>query len=109
MVFTAGITPYQSDDSTGPTEKFIHNYGQRVHHLSFLTENIEETYESLKKDGMQFLVELVGSEEEGLKQTFSQPSEYTLLVNEYIKRYGDFDGFFTKSNVTLLTAATDKQ
>jgi hypothetical protein len=58
---------------------------------------------------MQFLVELVGSEEEGLKQTFSQPSEYTLLVNEYIKRYGDFDGFFTKSNVTLLTAATDKQ
>ena len=29
--------------------------------------------------------------------------------NEYIHRYSDFDGFFTKSNVTLLTGATDKQ
>lgn len=109
MVFTAGITPYESDETTGPTEKFIHNYGSRVHHMAFLTENIEETYESLKNDGMGFLVDLVGSEDEGLKQTFSQPSENTLIVNEYIKRYGDFDGFFTKSNVTLLTAATDKQ
>ncbi|MCE1245844.1 MAG: VOC family protein [Firmicutes bacterium] len=109
MVFTAGISPYESDEKTGPTEKFVHNYGHRVHHMAFLTENIEDTYENLKKDGMGFLVELVGSEDEGLKQTFSQPSEYTLLVNEYIKRYGDFDGFFTKSNVTLLTAATDNQ
>jgi hypothetical protein len=34
---------------------------------------------------------------------------YALLVNEYIHRYGDFEGFFTKGNVTLLTAATGKQ
>jgi hypothetical protein len=58
---------------------------------------------------MHFLIDLVGSPDEGLKQTFSKQSEHTLLVNEYIHRYGDFDGFFTKSNVTLLTAATDVQ
>lgn len=70
---------------------------------------IDDTYDALGKDGMRFLVELVGSPDEGLKQTFTQPSKNTLLVNEYIHRYGDFDGFFSRSNVTLLTAATAKQ
>lgn len=108
-VFTSGITPYVSNEISGPTEKFIHNYGTRVHHIAFQTEKIEETYQAIKEDGMKFLIELVGSPEEGLKQTFTELSKNTLLVNEYIHRYGDFDGFFTKSNVTLLTAATDKQ
>jgi hypothetical protein len=109
MVFTSGISPYISDEISGPTEKFIHNYGSRVHHIAFQTEEIEDTYDSLVRDEMKFLIELVGSPEEGLKQTFTEPSGNTLLVNEYIHRYGDFDGFFSKSNVTLLTAATGKQ
>ncbi len=109
LVFTSGIAPYVSDRASGPTEKFIRNYGPRAHHMAFHTEQIEETFESLKRDGMGFLVELVGSPEEGLKQTFSDPLSQTMIVNEYIHRYGDFDGFFTKSNVTLLTAATGRQ
>jgi hypothetical protein len=109
MVFTSGISPYTSDQASGPTEKFIQNYGTRVHHIAFQTEEIEETYQALVKDGMNFLTKLVGSPEDGLRQAFSEPSANTLLVNEYIHRYGDFDGFFTKSNVTVLTAATDKQ
>ncbi len=44
-------------------------------------------------DGMKFLIDLVGSPAEGLKQTFTQPSVNTLLVNEYIHSYGDFNGF----------------
>jgi len=109
MVFTSGISPYVDDEKSGPTEKFVHNYGPRVHHMAFRTEQIEETVSALKHDGMSFLIDLVGSVPEGLKQIFSCPSENTLLVNEYIHRYGDFDGFFTRSNVTLLTGATDKQ
>ena len=58
---------------------------------------------------MRFLIELVGSPEEGLRQTFTEASKNTLLVTEYIHRYGDFDGFFTRSNVTRLTAATERQ
>jgi hypothetical protein len=58
---------------------------------------------------MKFLLDLTGSQEEGLLQIFSEPSRNTLLVTEYIHRYGDFDGFFTESNVTRLTAATGKQ
>ena len=109
MVFTSGISPYMSDGKSGPTEKFIHNYGTRVHHIAFNTENIEKTFAALKEGGMDFLIGLVGSQEEGLKQSFSVASPHTLLVSEYIHRYGDFDGFFTKSNVTLLTEATGKQ
>jgi 4-hydroxyphenylpyruvate dioxygenase-like putative hemolysin len=109
MVFTSGISPDPNDGASGPTEKFIRNYGSRVHHIAFKTEHIEETYQALQNDGMKFLIELVGSPEEGLKQTFTEPSENTLLVTEYIHRYGDFQGFFTRSNVTLLTAATDRQ
>jgi 4-hydroxyphenylpyruvate dioxygenase-like putative hemolysin len=109
MVFTSGISPYIDDEKSGPTEKFVHNYGPRVHHMAFRTEQIEDTVSALNSNGMNFLLDLVGSPEEGLKQIFSRPSENTLLVNEYIHRYGDFDGFFTKSNVTLLTGATAKQ
>ena len=109
MVFTSGIEPFRGDTDPGPTETFIHNYGTRVHHMAFQTDHIEETYETLKKDGMEFLVELVGSEDEGLKQTFSAPSPHTMIVNEYIHRYEGFDGFFTKSNVGMLTKATAKQ
>jgi len=109
MVFTSGISPYMDDERSGPTEKFVHHYGPRVHHIAFRTEAIEETVTALKNKGMNFLLDLVGSAEEGLKQIFSCPSENTLLVNEYIHRYGDFDGFFTRSNVTLLTGATARQ
>ncbi|MDO9324494.1 MAG: hypothetical protein Q7T80_06000 [Methanoregula sp.] len=109
MVFTSGITPYTSDEASGPTEKFIKDFGTRVHHMAFRTEKIEETVAALKKDGMEFLLELVGSETEGLMQIFSEPSHHTLMVNEYIHRFGGFDGFFTRSNVEKLTEATGKQ
>lgn len=109
MVFTSGISKYISDELSGPTEKFIRNYGTRVHHIAFRTNHIEETFKAIKDDGMKFLIELVGSTKEGLKQTFTLPSKNTLLVTEYIHRYKGFDGFFARSNTTLLTEATTKQ
>jgi 4-hydroxyphenylpyruvate dioxygenase-like putative hemolysin len=109
MVFTSGIRPFVSMEESGPTEKFIENYGPRVHHMAFSTEDIQETFRTFLGNGQQFMIDLVGSEEEGLRQTFTEPSEHTMLVNEYIHRYRGFDGFFTRSNITLLTGATEKQ
>lgn len=109
LVFTSGIAPSIDEEYAGPTEQYIKNYGTRVHHMAFRTENIEHTFNELRKDGMTFLIDLVGSPGEGLRQTFSEGSKNTLLVNEYIHRYGDFDGFFTKSNVSMLTESTKKQ
>lgn len=108
MVFTSGIR-FGAKPEDGPTEAFVHNYGQRTHHLAFEADPIETVVEGLKSIGVGFLGELVGSPEEGLKQIFTKPMPATLLVNEYIQRYGGFDGFFTASNVTLLTASTLNQ
>lgn len=111
QVFTSGIAPLslEAPDAAGPTERFIANYGTRPHHLAFGATGIEAVVSGLARDGMPFLSELVGSREEGLKQIFSAMSRRTLLVHEYIERYDGFDGFFTKSNVTHLTRATEKQ
>ncbi|MFB3893661.1 MAG: VOC family protein [Phycisphaerae bacterium] len=109
LVFTSGIAPYVDDNVSGPTEKFIHNYGPRTHHIAFATEDIERTFDALKADGMTFMIELVGGQSEGLHQTFTNPSPHTLIVSEYIHRYGGFTGYFTQSNVTALTLATGKQ
>jgi hypothetical protein len=109
QVFTSGIAPFKNLEESGPTEKFIYNYNTRAHHLAFETQNIEDAVVGLKADGLGFISDLVGSREEGLKQIFSQMSPTTFLINEYIKRYDGFDGFFTKSNVTLLTKATENQ
>ena len=109
QVFTSGIMPADGQADAGPTEGFIRNYGLRPHHMAFGTDSIEDVVAGLTADGMQFLSPLVGSREEGLKQIFSAMSARTLLVNEYIERYDGFDGFFTKSNVTRLTKATENQ
>lgn len=109
MVFTSGIVPDDGGDAAGPTEKFIRNYGTRVHHMALRTERIQETYGKLYEDGQEFMIELVGSPEEGLRQTFSEPSPHTMLVTELIERYGNFRGFFTRGNVTDLTGATEGQ
>jgi hypothetical protein len=110
QVFTTGIVPYQGLSSAfEPTERFIVDYGTRVHHMAWNTSRIEDVVDSLRTDGKRFLLELVGSEEEGLKQTFTEQSAQSMLVTEYIHRYAGFDGFFTKSNVTELTRATGIQ
>ena len=109
QVFTSGIGSSDVGHGAGPTEGFIANYGLRPHHMAFGADGIEEVVAGLRSEGMQFLSELVGSPEEGLKQIFSAMSPRTMLVNEYIERYDGFDGFFTKTNVTQLTKATEKQ
>ena len=109
MVFTSGIAPFVDMASSGPTERFTFNYGPRTHHLAWDTSRIDDVFAGLVDVGQEFLLDLVGSPDEGLKQTFSAMSHHTMLVNECIHRFGDFDGFFTKSNVTLLTEATKAQ
>ena len=77
--------------------------------MAFHTENIDYVFNELKQDGMGFLIDLVDSEKDGLKQTFTTGSTNTFLVNEYIYSFNDFNGFFTKINVELLTKATEIQ
>ncbi|HSH73900.1 MAG TPA: hypothetical protein VK974_12660 [Methylophilaceae bacterium] len=115
-VFTANNTPYfvnHLEHLPSPTETFVRNYGPRLHHVAIAVkdgeqngvENIDFVVNAITGQGKGFLLDVIGSKEEGLKQIFSNASEHSSLIIEYVQRYGDFNGFFTKDNVAALTAA----
>jgi hypothetical protein len=115
-VFTANNTPYfvnHLEKLPSPTETFVRNYGPRLHHLALAVRdgerhdvpNIDYVVEQIRQEGQDFLLDVIGSKEEGLKQIFSNASEHSSLIIEYVQRFGDFQGFFTKDNVAGLTHA----
>ena len=115
-VFTAANHPYFCNHLLGipsPTEAFVRNFGPRLHHFAVAVQdghtagmtNIDYVVHALRHCGRDFLLEVIGSEQEGLKQIFSNASEHSSLIIEYVQRFGDFHGFFTKENVAGLTAA----
>lgn len=115
-VFTANNSPYfvnHLEKLPSPTENFVRNYGPRLHHIAFSImdghyqeqENIDYVVDMIRKNGKEFLLQIIGSKEEGLKQIFSSASEHSSLIIEYVQRYGNFTGFFTKDNVAELTHA----
>lgn len=115
-VFTANNTPYfvnHLEKLPSPTETFVRNYGPRLHHIAIAVkdgardgmENIEFVVKAIAEQGKDFLLDVIGSREQGLKQIFSSASEHSSLIIEYVQRFGKFEGFFTRDNVAKLTAA----
>lgn len=116
-VFTAANTPHYVDNIVklpSPTEAFVLNYGKRMHHIAYGVadnekgqdhDNVDFVVDRLKENGIEFLLQVIGSAEEGLKQIFSRTSKYSLLITEYVQRFNGFQGFFTKKNVAFLTKA----
>ena len=115
-VFTANNTPYfinHLEKKPSPTETFVRNYGPRLHHIALAVrdgetdgkENIEHVVSQIAAQGRDFLLDVIGSRDQGLKQIFSSASEHSSLIIEYVQRFGDFKGFFTKDNVAELTHA----
>ncbi|WP_308388401.1 hypothetical protein [Acidithiobacillus sp. AMEEHan] len=115
-VFTAANHPYFCNhllQIPSPTESFVRNFGPRLHHIAIAVRdgntqgktNIDYVVSSLAECGQEFLLQVIGSEQEGLKQIFSRASTHTSLIIEYVQRFHGFQGFFTKDNVADLTAA----
>ncbi|MHA1366899.1 MAG: VOC family protein [Candidatus Heimdallarchaeota archaeon] len=103
IVISEGLT----EDSV--VEKYCQKYGNRVHHLAYEVTNIEKVVEIQKSRGIKFTTdEIIGGEEEGIKQIFTFPTESSNHIIEYIQRFGDFDGFFTPSNIAGLMNSTEK-
>lgn len=115
-VFTANNTPYFVNHMRifpSPTENFVLNYGPRLHHIALAVkdgnregiENIDFVVNAISGQGKGFLLDVIGSKDQGLKQIFSSASEHSSLIIEYVQRFGGFQGFFTKDNVAELTHA----
>ncbi|MHA1406206.1 MAG: VOC family protein [Candidatus Heimdallarchaeaceae archaeon] len=96
-----------SEDSI--VEKYVKKYGSRIHHLAYSVTDIEKVVIIQRKRGVQFTTDsIIGSQEEGIKQIFTKPTKSVNHIIEYIQRFGDFDGFFTPSNIGLLMKSTEK-
>ncbi len=115
-VFTANNSPYcvnHLDRLPTPTETFVRNYGPRLHHMALAVkdgqrngmEHIDFVVAAIAAQGKGFLLDTIGSREAGLKQIFSAASEFSTLIIEYVQRFDNFQGFFTRENVALLTFA----
>jgi len=103
IVVSEGLT----DDSV--VEKYVKKYGGRIHHLAYLVKDIDRVVKIQKERGVKFTTDsIIGSEEEGIKQIFTLPTESANHIIEYVQRFGDFDGFFTPSNVGALMKSTEK-
>lgn len=103
IVISEGLT----DDSI--VERYCQKFGSRVHHLAYLVKDIRRVVEVQKQRRIDFTTEkIIGSEEEGILQIFTSPTETANHIIEYIQRFGDFDGFFTPSNITELMQSTEK-
>ena len=96
-------------DDESIVEKYCKKFGSRVHHLAYSVKDIEKIVEIQKGRGIEFTSEsIIGSEEEGIKQIFTMPTKTSNHIIEYIQRFGDFDGFFSPSNVADLMLSTEK-
>lgn len=119
-VFTANNTPFYTthiNKLPSPTENFVVDFGRRMHHIAHAVKdgfigpdeneyrNVDFVVDQLKKAEKEFLLHVIGSCDEGLKQIFSKKSKYSWLITEYIQRCYGFEGFFTKENVAALTQA----
>lgn len=119
-VFTANNHPYcvnHLDQLPSPTETFVRNYGPRLHHIAVEVrdgqrnglEFIDIVVDAIRGQGKDFLLDTIGSRKEGLKQIFSSASEFSSLIIEYVQRFDDFEGFFTRDNVAKLTFAAGQE
>lgn len=96
-------------DDESVVEKYCRKFGSRVHHLAYLVSDIETVVRIQKERDTVFTTNnIIGSEKEGIKQIFTMPTTTTNHIIEYIQRFGDFDGFFTPSNVADLMLSTEK-
>lgn len=120
-VFTANNTPSFVNSFHAlpmPTEDFVRNFGQRMHHLAYAVidghvadeKNVDYVVRRLEEMGTPFLANVVGEcvDEPNLKQIFSKSSRYSMLITEYVERCHGYEGFFTRNNVAALTEAAGR-
>ncbi len=103
IVVSEGLT----NDSI--VEKYVKKFGGRIHHFAYLVKDIEKVVKIQIERGVKFTTDhIIGSEEEGIKQIFTLPTEAANHIIEYVQRFGGFDGFFTPSNVGALMKSTEQ-
>jgi len=87
--------------------QYVERQGPRVHHTAFYTDNIRPAVAAQQDRGIGFTTpELIGGEDRGILQIFTQPSGFSFEITEYIERFQGFTGFFDEQSVGQLMTST---
>jgi methylmalonyl-CoA/ethylmalonyl-CoA epimerase len=76
----------ESTDPDGPVAKFIDSRGEGVQHIAFRVENIEETLEQLKANGVRLIDQEPRKGAGGAKIAFIHPKETNGILVELCER-----------------------
>lgn len=96
----------QGLDSDNIVTHWVNKYGNGLHHMAYLVDNISTVSTILKRQGMRFTTDHVIDTGGGLKQLFSLPNPDTGLITEIIER--EREGiFFVQENVLELIRSTE--
>jgi len=86
--------------------KWVKTYGSGLHHMAYLVDDIETTWQVMMKQGLKFTTDKIIDTGGGLKQLFSEPNPVTGILTEIIQREKD-DVFFVQENVVKLIESTE--
>lgn len=73
----------ESTDPDGPIGKFIEKKGAGIHHLAFAVENVKNSLEHAKKQGVRLIDELPRKGAEGLQIGFLHPKSTYGVLTEF--------------------------
>ena len=96
----------QGLDADNIITKWVQKYGNRMHHMAYLVDDIYATSRHLIEQGMAFTSDEVIDTGGGLKQLFTLPHPETGLITEIIQRDVK-DLFFVQGNVLELIRSTE--
>lgn len=96
-------------DETSIVSQYVKKNGPRIHHVAFEVTDIHAVIAAQRSRGVKFTTaEVIGDENEGLLQIFTEPSPFTGDIYEYVQRFNDFKGFFLQSHVGALMESTQR-
>lgn len=76
----------ESTSSDSPISKFLAKRGEGIHHIAYLTDNIEKEIVHLKEEGFTFLTDTYYTGAENYKVIFTSPKETGHVLTEICQR-----------------------
>ncbi len=72
-------------DENSPIYKFLKKRGEGIHHIAYYTDNLEETLEKLKKEGIKLINDTPTKGSSNTKIAFVHPKS-TIILTELVTK-----------------------
>ena len=86
MVGLTKIELLESTDTDGPIGKFIEKRGEGIHHIAFAANNLQESLNKLKENGIRLIDDNPRAGAEGLNIAFLHPKSTHGVLTELCEK-----------------------